>query len=87
MPTYDYVCDACDHRFEEFQSITASAKRKCPECGRSCHRVFSSFAAGRSTKGLLSPENLERHGFTQYQRAGGGYYEKTCGKGPDVIRR
>ena len=34
MPTYDYVCDACDHEFELFQSITANAKRKCPECGR-----------------------------------------------------
>jgi len=34
MPTYDYVCDACDHRFELFQSITEAAKKKCPECGR-----------------------------------------------------
>ncbi len=34
MPTYDYVCDACEHQFELFQSITASPKRKCPECGR-----------------------------------------------------
>ena len=34
MPTYDYVCEACEHQFELFQSITASPKRKCPECGR-----------------------------------------------------
>lgn len=34
MPTYDYVCDCCDHRFELFQSITDHAKRKCPVCGR-----------------------------------------------------
>lgn len=34
MPTYDYVCDACDHGFELFQPITASVKRKCPQCGR-----------------------------------------------------
>ena len=34
MPTYDYVCDACDHQFELFQSIKEEAKRKCPECGR-----------------------------------------------------
>ncbi len=34
MPTYDYACDACDHRFELFQSITAAPKRTCPECGR-----------------------------------------------------
>ena len=34
MPTYDYQCGACGHTFEKFQSITASASRKCPECGR-----------------------------------------------------
>jgi len=34
MPTYDYLCDACDHSFELFQSITAPVKRKCPECGK-----------------------------------------------------
>jgi putative FmdB family regulatory protein len=34
MPTYDYVCGACQHRFEEFQSITAEALKKCPKCGR-----------------------------------------------------
>ena len=34
MPTYDYVCEACEHEFELFQPITANPKRKCPECGR-----------------------------------------------------
>jgi putative FmdB family regulatory protein len=34
MPTYEYVCDACDHEFELFQSIKDEPKRKCPECGK-----------------------------------------------------
>src|SRR3990170_640461 len=34
MPTYDYVCDACDHAFELFQSIKDDQQRKCPECGK-----------------------------------------------------
>jgi putative FmdB family regulatory protein len=34
MPTYDYVCDACDHSFELFQSIKEDAKKKCPKCGK-----------------------------------------------------
>jgi putative FmdB family regulatory protein len=33
MPTYDYVCRACDHEFEAFQSMSAPVKKKCPECG------------------------------------------------------
>lgn len=32
MPTYEYVCDACEHQFEEFQSITADPLKKCPAC-------------------------------------------------------
>jgi len=32
MPTYDYLCDNCGHKFELFQSIKDNAKCKCPEC-------------------------------------------------------
>lgn len=34
MPTYDYKCSACDHKWELFQSIKANPIRKCPECGK-----------------------------------------------------
>jgi len=34
MPTYDYQCDACGHRFEQFQSIIANPLRRCPHCGK-----------------------------------------------------
>jgi putative FmdB family regulatory protein len=34
MPTYDYQCDACDHKFELYQGINDPKKKKCPECGR-----------------------------------------------------
>ncbi|MFO1019373.1 MAG: zinc ribbon domain-containing protein [Planctomycetales bacterium] len=32
MPTYDYVCKACGHKWEEFQPITSKPTKKCPEC-------------------------------------------------------
>ena len=32
MPTYDYECDACGHRFELYQSIVAEPEKKCPKC-------------------------------------------------------
>ena len=34
MPTYEYHCDACEHEFEEFQSMSEAALTKCPQCGR-----------------------------------------------------
>lgn len=32
MPTYEYVCRACGHEFEEFQSIKADPIAVCPKC-------------------------------------------------------
>jgi len=46
MPTYDYQCDHCEHKFELFQSITEAVKRKCPECGKlKLRRLFGTGAA------------------------------------------
>lgn len=32
MPTYDYECGGCGHRFEELQSFSEPSLTKCPEC-------------------------------------------------------
>lgn len=46
MPTYDYLCEACDHKFELFQSITEPVKKKCPECKKpKLRRLFGTGAA------------------------------------------
>lgn len=51
MPTYEYRCDACEHEFEMFQSITAGAIRKCPECGKLKVKRLISSGAGFIFKG------------------------------------
>ena len=46
MPTYDYECSACSHKFEEFQRITEEPLKKCPECGKNkLNRLFGTGAA------------------------------------------
>jgi putative FmdB family regulatory protein len=46
MPTYEYHCDACEHEFEEFQSMSESALTKCPKCGKKkLRRLFGTGAA------------------------------------------
>src|SRR4029077_20282788 len=32
MPTYEYACKACKHRFEELQSFSEAPLKKCPKC-------------------------------------------------------
>jgi putative FmdB family regulatory protein len=51
MPTYDYECDSCQHRFELFQSIREPVKRKCPECGKLKLRRLFGTGAGVVFKG------------------------------------
>jgi putative FmdB family regulatory protein len=46
MPTYDYLCDSCGHKFELFQSIKDEAIRKCPQCKKlKLRRLFGTGAA------------------------------------------
>lgn len=46
MPTYEYVCDACDHEFEELQSFSDDALTKCPKCKKKkLRRLFGTGAS------------------------------------------
>ncbi|HEY9054041.1 MAG TPA: FmdB family zinc ribbon protein [Rectinemataceae bacterium] len=40
MPTYEYECRICQHRFEKFQSISEDPLRECPACGGAVRRVI-----------------------------------------------
>src|SRR3954469_8529542 len=51
MPTYEYQCEACGHRFEKFQSIKAPPIRKCPSCGKNQVKRLLSTGAGIIFKG------------------------------------
>jgi putative FmdB family regulatory protein len=51
MPTYDYVCDACEHVWEEFQSMASKPTKKCPECGKAKARRKIGPGAGIIFKG------------------------------------
>jgi putative FmdB family regulatory protein len=51
MPTYDYACDACEHTWEEFQSIKAEPTKKCPSCGKKKAKRLISAGAGFLFKG------------------------------------
>jgi putative FmdB family regulatory protein len=46
MPTYDYECDACGHKFELFQGINDPLERRCPKCKKlKLRRLFGTGAA------------------------------------------
>jgi len=65
MPTYDYRCKRCGHRFEAFQSIVSVPIKVCPSChGETVERLISG-GAGIIFKGSGFYE-------TDYKRKSGG---------------
>jgi putative FmdB family regulatory protein len=45
MPTYDYECRKCGHRFEQFQKMSAALLKACPKCGGKLRRLIGAGAA------------------------------------------
>ncbi len=41
MPTYEYECRKCEHRFERFQSMNDPPVSVCPECQGEVRRLIS----------------------------------------------
>ena len=51
MPTYDYECSACSHKFEAFQSIKDEPLKACPKCRKRKVRRLIGTGAGLLFKG------------------------------------
>jgi putative FmdB family regulatory protein len=51
MPTYEYECGSCGHRFEKFSpKISNASSLECPNCGGEAERLISG-GAGLLFKG------------------------------------
>ncbi len=83
MPTYEYECRMCGHRFERIQSITDAPLEVCPACNGEIARVVSGgagFIIKGSGQGRLGGHgngcSIEQHGHTCCGR------EERCDKPP-----
>jgi putative FmdB family regulatory protein len=65
MPTYDYECSSCHHRFEVFEKVHENGVKDCPKCGRKKAKRMLGIGAGVIFRGS---------GFhvTDYKKGGGG---------------
>jgi len=51
MPIYEYACEACGHRFEVIQPVSAAPLDCCEKCGGKAERLLSSPAIQFKGKG------------------------------------
>jgi putative FmdB family regulatory protein len=42
VPTYQYACTDCGHRFEQFQAFSDASLTDCPVCGGKLRKVYGS---------------------------------------------
>jgi hypothetical protein len=97
MPLYLYETitddDSPGEQFEIFQSMSDDPLTLHPETGVKIRRVFCApaiggrWSDGAMNRAVADDKKLGSLGFTKYVKAGDGRYEKTVGKGPDVINR
>lgn len=91
MPTYVYEIldkhgNPTGRTFEHVQPMKDDALSTHPETGEPVRRVpqipnIAGKWSDMKSKSTLSNKNLERLGFTKYERKGKGYMERTAGKG------
>ncbi|HZL72806.1 MAG TPA: zinc ribbon domain-containing protein [Planctomycetota bacterium] len=51
MPTYDYECQSCGHRFEHFGRLHETGLRPCPNCHKKKAKRLIGAGAGFIFKG------------------------------------
>ena len=78
MPTYEYECRKCGHRFEKFQPITAEPVKTCPKCRGKVARLLSG-GAGIIFKGAGFYQTDYKKTANASHAAGKGGEKKTEG--------
>ena len=91
MPIYTYRCVAdgcadCSEGFDLLQRLGDPELAACPKKGRPVQKQLSAPALAMGGAHLLNEKRVGEKGFTQYRKIGKGVYEKTAGKGPNIIQ-
>lgn len=57
MPTYEYACRECGHRFEIVQSMKDEPLKECPECKGELRKVFAPPAIAFKGSGFYATDH------------------------------
>jgi putative FmdB family regulatory protein len=78
VPTYQYACTACGHRFDAVQSFSDSALSECPECSGKLRKLFGSVGVVFKGSGFYRTDS--RNGSTATAPAAAGSETKSESK-------
>ena len=86
MPTYEYECQKCGHRFEEFQSMKDAPLTKCPVCKGKVKRLIGA-GAGLIFKGSgFYITDYRSSGYSDKKKKEGGDGASTAPASPPAAK-
>jgi putative FmdB family regulatory protein len=79
VPTYQYACTACGHKFEAVQSFSDASLTDCPECAGRVRKVFSSVGIVFKGSGFYRTDSRTNAQGADGGSSDGGRRDKTDG--------
>lgn len=84
MPLFEYKCGKCGHHFEKIEKYTASAVKKCPECGAKAERQLAAPAIQFKGSGwYVTDYGGKGSAAKPSDGSGDGTSDKSTGKSPE----
>ncbi len=62
MPTYQYACTECDHRFEQVQGFADDSLTECPRCPGRLRKLFNAVGVVFKGSGFYRNDSREAAG-------------------------
>lgn len=81
MPTYQYACTECGHRFEAVQSFSEDSLTSCPACSGQLRKVYGSVGVVFKGSGFYRTDSREGAKKGAAKVPGDKAPEKSGGKG------
>lgn len=82
MPTYEYACNSCGHRFDVRQSFSEAPVSECPKCGADVRRVL--YPAGVIFKGSGWYATDSRKGSASHSSGTSAETDSSTGSGSEA---
>jgi putative FmdB family regulatory protein len=82
VPTYEYACTACGHRFDAVQRFTDEALTECPECSGDLRKVYGAVGIVLKGSGFYKTDSRAAAGTNGSKNGKGSARSEPAGDSP-----
>jgi putative FmdB family regulatory protein len=82
VPTYEYACTACGHRFDAVQRFTDEPLTECPECSGDLRKVYGAVGIVLKGSGFYKTDSRAAAGTNGSKNGKGSTRSEPSGDSP-----